>query len=1537
MEFNRPYKITLWEDETSYVVQRESQRLIVTDPQPSDTVLNVFNNENCIAIIGSDTMDTPIRAYDPKLTMEINGKKTLTFSIAYRYWDYEEKDFKLNPFINLLVNERRIKLWYDDDWHEFVIKQKEESSEKYVFSYTCEDIYLTELGRNGYEVELNTDLQNNMGTAIQLGERILAESDWEIAPIGNGENDSDSIIQTEKEGLYLYTLPCNSDEGIEAICMQDFEYNGITVNQGDSKFISGGSTIYIFYSTFVNKENPVQFFYVDENDEYRYAQNNYYAIDDHGFIINSPNWSLTLPCNNAGTTTPLFSSLANFYGVSEASLEDPDTLQLSMSSYFGKKVFNMQESVYIPEIDEICTSYMKNGVKYYCYKKIEYASIAETQNILVNTEGFLDTNGWGSYSSTLNAYLPTTGGLNGQMCLQMDLTPGWVAYESFEDAQAAHTAGKRVYYLEDEKYILLSCTATLISGTTYYKNETCYNTGFFNNRELLREMVASTEDTYVLMLLMDSADDPTLSAVSAEVYAERVTSDGTANELLMQFTGPGTIDQDGYLTLYGKIKKTISYTSLVDTYTNITFYLYGNGIYSTAKALCFKKIVGANGQIIIPDLEYIDNSIDRDKYYFFTAAQINNTISSTDDLLYAAIQYNENGFTPYYPYAMEKVTTIEGEKSNYFNLIQTICEKFECWAKFIVEHDDNGAIVTYYTHTSDTERKPGKTYYSYIGDSQPSGNAFYEHIRWQIDTTSTMSDLYERKASKKIAFKEYIGKDNPVGFRYGINLRSIVRNVASDQITTKLIVEQNSNEFAKDKSCSIQKSVLNPSGENMIFNFQYFINHKLIDEVELNKDLYGSSDKSGIALLPNLHNLNKILEGIVQELINLEFTLDDIGNNLLILDNQDKEGEEAMSKLIQDIEATGYSDFTPEILEKFEYLRGLVTEQQYYNAVLTAYSDIVSNLHSLQDAYETKKETLITQRDSYETQKRALVKEFYKKYSKYIREGTWISEDYYDEDLYYLDAQMVLYTSAFPQIKYTINVVEISEIEEYEPYVFSIGDKTYMEDTEFFGWDSKGRPYKEDIVISKVMYHLDDPSQNTIEVQNYKTQFEDLFQRIAAETQSLQYHSGEYKRAADAIGQDYIIDGTLMQNSLKNNELVIQNAHNQAVFWDDSGISISNSRNPNEIVRLTSNGIVLTKDGGFNWETGITANGINADVITAGRLDTNMIRIFNGERQTFQWNSTGINAYAQNASTQQVDYNTFVRFDQYGLYGLTADADWNPDTPTGNPSLSGLAKVKRDAYFSLTWDGLKIKLPNSGVNNEVINVNDKFIVYGDGSIKATNGEFTGTVYATDGTFSGTLSAAKVSGALTAAAGGGSIRGIELSIGGTEQSPNFYVDSSGNLTAKGNIDLSDGNLTLGSGSIQLGDLSNDVTSQFGDENPSYLHSTYISRTEIRSPILASGELTNLSKGAYVTIGGFGSDAQYGDLVLYRRVPNSSSKTEVFRIVDWVDKVVLCAFNTDTSGDAYSGAFLVTDGDYTDAYGTWNFHGTVTGLSATAVFG
>ena len=63
----KPYEISMWED-----------RLVNENG-------NSYYKEIKLAVIGSDRMESPNRVFDPVLTENVNGEKTLTFSLAFRY------------------------------------------------------------------------------------------------------------------------------------------------------------------------------------------------------------------------------------------------------------------------------------------------------------------------------------------------------------------------------------------------------------------------------------------------------------------------------------------------------------------------------------------------------------------------------------------------------------------------------------------------------------------------------------------------------------------------------------------------------------------------------------------------------------------------------------------------------------------------------------------------------------------------------------------------------------------------------------------------------------------------------------------------------------------------------------------------------------------------------------------------------------------------------------------------------------------------------------------------------------------------------------------------------------------------------------------------------------------------------------------------------------------------------------------------------------------------------------------------------------
>jgi phage minor structural protein len=132
-----------------------------------------------------------------------------------------------------------------------------------------------------------------------------------------------------------------------------------------------------------------------------------------------------------------------------------------------------------------------------------------------------------------------------------------------------------------------------------------------------------------------------------------------------------------------------------------------------------------------------------------------------------------NSFIPVYNAGAEKVRAVTVKESNYFNILQSIAETFEAWLELVVIRDENnsGAII-----------------------------------------------------SKMVRFKNYVGDTNYASFRYGVNLKDITRTCNSKNITTKLIVKANSNELGKNGFCTISRAGANPTGENYIYDFQYYQN-----------------------------------------------------------------------------------------------------------------------------------------------------------------------------------------------------------------------------------------------------------------------------------------------------------------------------------------------------------------------------------------------------------------------------------------------------------------------------------------------------------------------------------------------------------------------------------------------------------------------------------------------------------------------------------------------------------------------------------------
>ena len=243
--------------------------------------------------------------------------------------------------------------------------------------------------------------------------------------------------------------------------------------------------------------------------------------------------------------------------------------------------------------------------------------------------------------------------------------------------------------------------------------------------------------------------------------------------------------------------------------------------------------------------------------------------------------------------------------------------------------------------------------------------------------------------------------------------------------------------------------------------------------------------------------------------------------------------------------------------------------------------------------------------------------------------------------------------------------------------------------------------------ISELELNLNQPWNDKITIQNYKTKFEDLFSSIVASTEDMKANSYSYGIAAGA----FTAGGSIKQSTLQNtiNKVNLNYAFNNGNLTIDelNGIWATSE---NGVVAIRGGGIFCAnqKDGNGNWlwNTGITPSGINANLLTAGQIDTNLIRIFAGDDLRFQLNADGLYAFKNSSiSGGEADYSNYVVHNSEGLF-LTNVKD----------------NGKKINRVEISWDGLILR-NNSG--DTVFNADNDGNLTIVGNIQAATGKIGG--------------------------------------------------------------------------------------------------------------------------------------------------------------------------------------------------------------------
>lgn len=1273
------YEISVWED---YFV-------------PASGSIESHYEERKLCIIGSNTMDDGSRALEPNLVLNVNGTHTLTFKMYLFYIDTLTGERIDNPYVKLLVNERKIKVYWDngqedenDKWFDLVVKDISEDSDSNTVTYTCEDLFINELGKSGFELNFSDEANNNQGTIYELATAILDGTDWRL-----DEENTDHLLQTQEEALYeVKVTNMNALTGVYAD-----GFLNITKNKYEK--IPNNATCYLPYSMVPHSDDEladmtaVQFIYAPEyTTEY---SSMLITNEDSNWLVTGGVWvksgdiyQFKIP--SSGTTKTIFAINPNNAFVS--------------NQYRGNVYCRKQLSTYDANLERYVNVYKLKGItptaddkRIFGYVDYDYDASDLVNNLLSNNKDFKDTTGWKGKDLKI--------GLFPELGLDTDLT----TYKGHSYLQAAIKAGQNLFNNT------LSSAAQYLSSGLFEGMEVKFKIGL-KDKFTAGTLSAAIVDKKTNSTIYLGGLDGKKSSIFIPLKQESIDSDGT-------------VWYSGTLTcLKALAKNFLEDAELVIKSTNPT-----ETIIKILETRLYELIHGKdnNGNDKILDLYDINSTDVAKKFYYYYYEGTSNPDGTAPYIYKAQIPCplyepvyggwaKSAGATGREYSQFEKVRTIYGEQSNRFNLLQELAETFKCWARFKIYHNADGSVAR------DEKGKPKKYVY----------------------------------------YSEKIGQQLSYGFTYGIDLNTIRRTQSSSELVTKTIVLANYNDNAPNGTCSIVDSEENYPRENFVLNFDYYINHGLLDGEALNRDLYYSgSSNNYIGYYTKLHKWNieylaaadraillrnqevrllqqsVVYDGLlacaVKERDELIDELAALGGDTLNptktdpkADNSDKSNEIITAKWIpikkalqQMKQIISYktdknNNVTSKVEGPSDQNADLIKTIKDLDGDIASYKVICAKLDAALAALQLTIEANTANRDRLLKLIKELHQKFYNKYSNYIQEGSWTSEDYIDPNIYYYDALSVAYTSSRPQVQYDIAVTRVSELPEFKFRRFHVGDTTYVQDTDFFGYepylknDKVRTPYKEAVLISEISINFEEPDKDTITVQNYKTQFEDLFQRINATTQSLQYAQGGYNRAAGVVNGKGELKEDILQDSLLAAQDIVTKATDESVVQDNTGLTLTSLKNLDQKLKITSGGIVFSDDGGETWTTMMKAGQIGVQFLSAGSISTSKITIMDGTTPAFRWDTNGISAYWSGKdyltpeSNPVLKMNRFVRFDKFGIYGYNNGND--EDNTNFVPASE--EEIRSKSMFSLTWSGLLIRSIEKKGNTEVgsIEINNKY-------------------------------------------------------------------------------------------------------------------------------------------------------------------------------------------------------------------------------------
>lgn len=393
-------------------------------------------------------------------------------------------------------------------------------------------------------------------------------------------------------------------------------------------------------------------------------------------------------------------------------------------------------------------------------------------------------------------------------------------------------------------------------------------------------------------------------------------------------------------------------------------------------------------------------------------------------------------------------------------------------------------------------------------------------------------------------------------------------------------------------------------------------------------------------------------------------------------------------------------------------------------------------------------------------------------YGQYIIEGSYNNNEQPYANLLLDDGLKASELYAIPDVVYGVNVVDASGLIEYRsPQILiannlvkklhslgqivpNVGDYVAIFDDEMGLKDVAG-------LITTITRRIDDPFQNALTIDTSFTDADELVGQIITATNTILNNKDIYGRA-NIINSKGELQSDTVTNALSTgkNSLSITSTNGKVVV-DDNGLTATNPEDDQKLMRYNGTGILGSSNGGITWRNLMTQDGINANYIDAGTINTTKVSISDGQYATVFLDGNGLVVKqngGQNYSVGTINPNTLepegfsnvkvyvgkdANMNGIGYFDGYINANSGGNIAGWKLSTNKLVAPNNTTYLSSNGDYAfyteqdgkyaGIKHDGSIIGNNVnitggsLTIGDNFKVTNNGNLTASNASVNGTI------------------------------------------------------------------------------------------------------------------------------------------------------------------------------------------------------------------